>query len=387
MPSYPLPATRALLTWPAVATGRLVSSIWHISHAAWNKLQLQHSIHGNGTTPPPQRPTVDNGDPFFYAFAGRNQARILHDADVARCRPPPTRRANPPRRPTEQIAPALGVLLTRAASLRATEPLTQGALLDRIFSNFHVANAHVVNAVPNTTADVPPQPPPFPSHRRNCSLCAGRHLDADCEQHHDVLPSSRRSCSNCSGRHYDAYCPFFRTDLPRARALLNINTAPNNRPTAPSDETSHQQPVTSPPSDASIRNAAVQRILAPPPTAPPPSRARAGLLANSACVVSKCVLWCFVVFCGCFVMFCGCFVMFCGCFAVFCECFAVFSQNTQNIRKTSKNTGKHEKLTIRSCNEYTVLRAFSKSQNQKFRLYCTKHFSQNICKPAQNTAK
>jgi len=66
------------------------------------------------------------------------------------------------------------------------------------------------------------------------------------------------------------------------------------------------------------------------------------LLANSGCFVSKCVLWCFVVFCGCF-------VMFCGCFAVVCECFAAFPQNTQNTRKTSKNTGKHEKLTIRSC--------------------------------------
>ena len=113
------------------------------------------SIHGNGTTPQPHRPNASNGDPFFYAFAGRNQARMLHDADVARRRPPATRRTNQPRRPTEQIAPALGVLLTRAASLRATEPLTQGALLDRIFSNFHVANAHVVDAVPNTF-DVPP---------------------------------------------------------------------------------------------------------------------------------------------------------------------------------------------------------------------------------------
>jgi len=77
--------------------------------------------------------------------------------------------------------------------------------------------------------------------------------------------------------------------------------------------------------------------------------ARAGLLANSGCFVStntKCfVVWCFVVFCGCF-------VMFCGCFAVFCECFAVFPQNTQNTRKTSKNTGKHKKLTIRSCIAY-----------------------------------
>jgi len=58
------------------------------------------------------------------------------------------------------------------------------------------------------------------------------------------------------------------------------------------------------------------------------------------------------MFCGvlwCFVVFCGCFVVFCGCFAVFCKCFAVFPQNTQNTLKTSKNTEKHKKLTIRSC--------------------------------------
>jgi len=91
---------------------------------------------------------------------------------------------------------------------------------------------------------------------------------------------------------------------------------------------------------------------------------------------------CFVVFCGvlCFVVFCGCFVVFCGCFAVFCQCFAVFPQNTQNTRNTSKilkNT--------KNAQYARVLRAFSKIK--KIRLYCTKHFSQNICKTPQNTAK
>jgi len=68
-------------------------------------------------------------------------------------------------------------------------------------------------------------------------------------------------------------------------------------------------------------------------------RERSGLLANSVCFVSKCVLWCFAVFCGVLLrVFCGCFVVFCECvlknsvlrcFAdvlqyvldVFCECF------------------------------------------------------------------
>jgi len=146
-----LSATCALLTWPAVATGRLVSSIWHISHAAWNK--LQHSIHGNGATLPHQRPAADQDDPFFYAFAGRNLARTLHNSANASTTaantapppppppPPPARRANPHRHPAEHNACARGVPLTRAAHLCAADPLTQGALLDRIVANFYVSTS------------------------------------------------------------------------------------------------------------------------------------------------------------------------------------------------------------------------------------------------------
>jgi len=161
------------------------------------------------TVPLPSMATLS----YIHAFDGRNRARALHDANAARRRPPPTRRANQPRRPPEQIAPALGVLLTRAASLRATEPLTQGALLERIFSDgFHIANAHAVDAAPDTAETAPP-PPPFPAHRRNCSLCAGRHLDTDCELIHGPLPSNRRSCATCSGRHWDDYCRSFGSSI------------------------------------------------------------------------------------------------------------------------------------------------------------------------------
>jgi len=64
---------------------------------------------------------------------------------------------------------------------------------------------------------------------------------------------------------------------------------------------------------------------------------------------------------------------------VFCECFAAFPQNTQ------KRPEKHRKtLENKKNSQYArVLRAFFKSQ--KFRLYCTKHFSQNIRKTPQNT--
>jgi len=79
----------------------------------------------------------------------------------------------------------------------------------------------------------------------------------------------------------------------------------------------------------------------------------------------------------CFVVFCGCFVIVCGCFAVLCECFAVFPQNTQNTRKTSKNTEKHKNLTIRPC----IVGVFQEQKNSTVlhKTPFTKHL--------QNTAK
>jgi len=52
-------------------------------------------------------------------------------------------------------------------------------------------------------------------------------------------------------------------------------------------------------------------------------RERSGLLANSVCFVSKCVLWCFAVFCGCFVVFCKCFLKnsVLRCFVDVLQCF------------------------------------------------------------------
>ena len=42
---------------------------------------------------------------------------------------------------------------------------------------------------------------------------------------------------------------------------------------------------------------------------------RSGLLANLVCFVSKCVLWCFAVFCGCFAGVLRCFAGVLWCFA------------------------------------------------------------------------
>ena len=79
--------------------------------------------------------------------------------------------------------------------------------------------------------------------------------------------------------------------------------------------------------------------------------------------------------------------MFCGCFAVFCECFAVFPQNTQNTRKTSKNTGKHETLAIHTlvyCGRFQRAQNFDCSAQNTF----TKHLrSAKHRKTPQNSHK
>ena len=232
-----LSAALATLTWPAIAAARFVSFIWHISHAAWNR--LQHSIHANGTTPPPRRPTANHGDPLFHALAGRNRTRATHNANAAHHRPPPTRRVNQPRRPSHRATfprprrPSD----TRSKSTRYRAAAHTGRTARaHIFRRLphrqrsHLANAHTVNAAPDTAKTAPP-PPPFPAHRRNRSLCAGRHLDTDCELIHGPLPSNRRSCATCSGRHWDTYCPFVRViNLPQAPPFPNVD----NRPPTPS---------------------------------------------------------------------------------------------------------------------------------------------------------
>jgi len=90
----------------------------------------------------------------------------------------------------------------------------------------------------------------------------------------------------------------------------------------------------------------------------------------------------------CFVVFCGVLRVFCDVLRVFCvlRCFASVLQYFHKTHKT-KTPEKHRKTLENTENsQYArVLRAFSKSK--KIRLYCTKHFSQNICKTPQNSAK
>ena len=63
-PQSPRPSTeyrvdaRSAHSQPAPAPVRFFSGIWHMSHAAWNK--LQHALHGNA----PPLPTQPTGDPL-----------------------------------------------------------------------------------------------------------------------------------------------------------------------------------------------------------------------------------------------------------------------------------------------------------------------------------
>ena len=87
-------------------------------------------------------------------------------------------------------------------------------------------------------------------------------------------------------------------------------------------------------------------------------------------------------------MFCGCFVVFCGCCAVLCECFAVFPQNTQNTRKTSKNTEKHKKThnTLVYCGRFQRVKNFHCIAQNTFYKTSAKHRKtpQNTAKESQN---
>ena len=104
-------------------------------------------------------------------------------------------------------------------------------------------------------------------------------------------------------------------------------------------------------------------------------RARAGLLANSGCFVSKCVLWCFVVFCGCFVVFCGC--VFCGVLRVF------YSISTKHT-KHPKNIEKHWKIQ-KTHNTLVYCGSFPRAQN--FDCIAQSTFHKTSAKHLQNTAK
>jgi len=59
----PFTSIRSFFSWPAVATVQIISNVWYISHAAWNK--LQHSIHCNGMHAPSAdgtRPSLPSND-------------------------------------------------------------------------------------------------------------------------------------------------------------------------------------------------------------------------------------------------------------------------------------------------------------------------------------
>jgi len=94
--------------------------------------------------------------------------------------------------------------------------------------------------------------------------------------------------------------------------------------------------------------------------------------------VGKCVLWCFVVFCGCFVM---CLRVFCGVLRVFCSISTKHTKHPKNIEKHWKTQKNHN---MRSCiagvfQEQKKSTVLHKTPFTKHLQYTAKHW--------QNTAK
>jgi len=105
-------------------------------------------------------------------------------------------------------------------------------------------------------------------------------------------------------------------------------------------------------------------------------RARAGLLANSGCFVSKCVLWCFKVFCGVLRVFCGVFAGVLRCFASVLRYFHKTHKTPEKHRKTLKTPQKIQYARVLS------IAAVFKEQKKSTVLHKTP-----FTKHLQNTAK
>jgi len=90
---------------------------------------------------------------------------------------------------------------------------------------------------------------------------------------------------------------------------------------------------------------------------------------------------CFVVFCGVLRVFCDVLRVFCGVLRVFCSIQYFHKTKTHKTPEKHRKTLENTKNSQYAC----VLRDFLKSR--KIRLYCTKHFSQNICKTPQNAKR
>ena len=114
------------------------------------------------------------------------------------------------------------------------------------------------------------------------------------------------------------------------------------------------------------------------------TRARAGLLANSGCFVSKCILWCFVVFCGVLRVFCGVLQVFCGVLRVFCSISTKHTKHPKNIEKYRKTQKTHNTLVYRG--RLQRAKKFGRIAQNTFHKTSSKHRKtpQNTAKQSQN---
>jgi len=186
---------------PAPAPVRFFSGVWHMSHAAWNK--LQHALHGNS----PPLPTQPSGDPLRPAPTPRptsvttaprpghaTDAFLLQLAEVAR-----------------HLAENSG---SKRCALPGCQKLVSFDLANPQQRNDYCGQVHARKShlsLDNRDFVLTPA-------MRACATCGQRHLDRDCP--------AMRPCAVCHNRHLARDCPRIMLSDPGAPATSRHPATP-----------------------------------------------------------------------------------------------------------------------------------------------------------------
>jgi len=190
---------------PAQAPIRFFSSVWHMSHAAWNK--LQHALHGNG----PPLPTQPPGDPPLPTPAP--QPTLVTAA------PRPSRAA---KNFLHRLAAVAHLLAEYGGTKRCTLPgcdrPVRFDVADPRQRHDYCGKDHANRARVHAADPSPSARPPRPYPAKNNDDFA--------------LKPSMRACATCGQRHLDRDCPLVMLSGPGALADV-IALAASRRPATP----------------------------------------------------------------------------------------------------------------------------------------------------------
>ena len=169
-PAYPRPVT---------VTARFFSDVWHMSHAAWNK--LQHALHGNGVHRSMRQP----GDPLRPPPASQSTTAV-----TAQCHSHVDTFF-------QQLTAVARLLAAQGGAPRCALPgCTNLVHIDdanpehrhNYCSHSHALHAPAARSASAARRAKKYQMPVLTQAMRSCSVCHQRHLDRDCPNLHP--PSS-----------------------------------------------------------------------------------------------------------------------------------------------------------------------------------------------------